>query len=210
MFGHVFWPYTIIALTVFGIVVLVLAFSLIRYRAGRGHEASAKSKHSVLEAVYALVLVGIASFLAVYVASANAAERRPLGRPQVSVTITGFQWCWSFTYHHTPVTVSGTCKNASQIPVLVVPTHEIIHFSLISADVVHEWWLPYARWKEEAFPGHYNTFDLRFTKTGEFNGRCDEYCGLYHDRMDFKLKAVTPAAFTSWLTAQTRRAASRP
>lgn len=204
LFDHVFWPDAIIATSVFGLVLLLLGFALVRYRAGRGHEPSHKSEHKVAEPVFGVVLVGIAAFLAVYVGIANASERSSLGPPRLRVTITAFQWCWSFHYASTPVTVTSNCVGS--LPTLVVPTHEIIGFRLTSADVVHEWWLPASRWKEEAFPGHYNSFELRFDTSGTWQGRCDEFCGLYHDRMDFRVHAESLASFRRWLTARERAA----
>lgn len=203
-FEQVFSLYAPIAITIFAVIVGLLLFAALHYRAGRGHEASKKSEFKILEPLVGVMLIGFATFLAVTVAHVNATERKPLGKPQLTVTITGFQWCWSFHYHHTPVTVTSSCVHS--VPTLVVPTNEVIRFSLTSKDVVHEWWLPYARWKEEAFPGHYNIFELRFTATGEWTGRCDEFCGLYHDRMIFKVKAESPAKFTSWLKTETKAA----
>ena len=200
MFNHVFVPYVVVASAVFGIVMLVLIFAVIRYRAGRPHEASQKSEHNRAEAIYGAALVVIAATLAVYVGTANASERAPLGRPTLHVTIVAFQWCWDFDYVHDGVKVRGDCSQ--RYPTLVVPTHEIIEFSLISRDVIHEWWLPEARWKEEAFPDHYNNFQLRFSITGRWQGRCDEFCGLYHDEMDFFVKAEPKRAFDTWLSSQ--------
>lgn len=205
MFSHVFVPYVAIAAAVFFVVIAVLAFGLVRYRAGRGHEPSRKSKHVMTECLYAVALVGIAAFLATYVGLANAHERAWVA-PRLHVTIVAYQWCWAFHYDRTPVVVTTNCDKS--YPTLVVPTHEEIHFSLTSRDVVHEWWLPYIRYKEEAFPGHTNNFELTFDRSGEWEGRCDEFCGLYHDRMQFRVKAENPSAFAAWLRAEKARAAS--
>lgn len=204
-FDHLFHLYLEIGGAVFLLVMAVLLFGVVRYRAGRGHEPSRKAKHDFLESLTALCLVGMACFLAVTAASANAAERGGLGKPQLKVAITAFQWCWSFHYDGTPVTVRGNCSTTT--PTLVVPTGEVIRFSLMSADVVHEWWLPYADYKEEAFPDHRNFFKLRFGSTGHWEGRCDEFCGLYHDRMDFYVVAKSPRAFDRWLAEERHRAA---
>ncbi len=204
-FDHLFTLYAPIAAFVFLVVLATLLFALVRYRAGRGHEPSQKTQHKVLEPLAALVFIGAACFLAVNAANANAAERNQLGPAQLHVRITGFQWCWAFYYPASHVTVRGNCT--TDTPTLVVPTGKVIGFSLTSADVVHEWWLPYARWKEEAFPGHFNYFKLRFDHPGHWSGLCDEFCGLYHDRMDFYVRAVSPARFDAWLAA---RAAKGP
>jgi cytochrome c oxidase subunit 2 len=140
------------------------------------------------------------------VSVANNNERRSLGPSKLHVTIVAFQWCWDFEYLHTPVDITGSCSRG--YPTLVVPAGETIEFSLISDDVVHEWWLPESRYKEEAFPHHFNNFQLRFSTTGRWEGRCDEFCGLYHDRMDFSVRAVSPPAFARWLRTRQAHAGS--
>jgi cytochrome c oxidase subunit 2 len=51
-------------------------------------------------------------------------------------------------------------------------------------------------------PDHPNQFEITATKTGTFTGRCSELCGLYHSRMLFTLKIVTPEQFQQWITEQ--------
>lgn len=206
-FNHLFVLYVTIASVVFILICCLLAFAVIRYRAGRGHEPSEKTDHKLLESTAAVLLIGVASFLAVTAANANAQERNHIGAAQLHVRVTGFQWCWKFFYPSAGVLVKGNCTE--HIPTVVVPTGEVISFSLTSADVVHEWWLPYADYKEEAFPHHYNFFRLRFDHPGRWEGRCSEFCGLYHDRMEFYLKAVSPPRFHRWLAAHTGGGAKR-
>lgn len=204
VFGQVFPVYAVIASFVFVVVCGLLVFAIIHYRSGRGHEPSKKSHHTKTESLYVGLVAVIAVFLAIFAARENLTEQTPIGHPSVRVVITGFQWCWKFHYVGTPVTVTSTCVHSK--PTLVVPTGEVVGFALTSADVVHEWWFPEARFKREAFPNHYNRFQMRFTTTGEWTGRCDEFCGLYHDRMIFRVKAVSQAQFATWLSKHVRNA----
>lgn len=203
IFGHLFTIYVVVAAVVFVAVCALLAFALVHYRAGRGHEPSQKSQHRIGEPLYACGLAIVATLLAVLAARADASEQTPAtAHPRISVLITAYQWCWSFHYEGTKVTERASCDGS--LPVLVVPKGETVGFALTSEDVIHEWWLPMMRFKEEAFPGHVNHFQLRFPSTGEWEGRCDEFCGLYHDRMEFLVKVETPKAFSSWLGSAKR------
>jgi cytochrome c oxidase subunit 2 len=204
VFDRVFGVELPIAVAVFVIVCAVVAFALVRYRAGRGHSPSRKHKHPVAESVYAIFLVLVAGSLVGFTASENAAERASLGPPQVRVKIVAFQWCWRFEYVGTPVTVTGTCIDQGDDPTLVLPTDERVEVLVTSTDVVHEWWSPFLRFKISAFPDWTNSFEVDLTQTGSWPGRCSQYCGLYHYRMDFVLKAVPPAAFRAWLQAHER------
>ena len=66
--------------------------------------------------------------------------------------------------------------------------------------------MPEFLFKRDVIPGHPNHFEVTLTKTGTYIGHCSELCGLYHSRMLFTLKVVTPAQFQQWISS--RQAAS--
>ena len=70
-----------------------------------------------------------------------------------------------------------------------------MRFNLTSTDVIHSFWIVSFEFKRDVIPGHPNHFEVTPTKTGTFIGRCTELCGLYHSRMLFTVKIVTPAQF---------------
>lgn len=198
-FTHVWSTELPIALAVFGGVVVCLAFGLWRYRARAGRTPSRRAKHPLLEGTWIAAVLGMAVFLMVLSTTANAQEFHGSPRPALYVRITAFQWCWRANYPGTGVTVTGDCLDGHD-PVVVLPVGEPIQVDLTSDDVVHELWLPYFRFKMEAFPDHWNHFPLTLTTTGTWVGRCSEFCGLYHDHMDLYVKGVSQAAFQQWLT----------
>jgi cytochrome c oxidase subunit II len=73
---------------------------------------------------------------------------------------------------------------------------------------VHAFWVPYLDYKMDAYPGHVDKFTVTMPRAGRWNGRCAQFCGLYHYRMDFWLQAVSPAQFSSWLRARSGVAAA--
>ena len=81
-----------------------------------------------------------------------------------------------------------------------------VRFNLTSPDVIHSFWMPEFLFKRDVIPGHPNHFQVTLTQTGTYLGHCSELCGLYHSRMLFTLKVVTPAQFRQWISA--RQAAS--
>jgi cytochrome c oxidase subunit 2 len=92
--------------------------------------------------------------------------------------------------------------NKNQFPVLEIPTGETVRFNLISTDVIHAFWIVPFEFKRDVLPDHPNHFEVTPTKTGTFTGRCTELCGVYHSRMLFTVKIVTPAQFRTWIAQQ--------
>lgn len=127
--------------------------------------------------------------------------------------MTGFRWCWCwrFRYARAGVVSTGSCIGAvprhphlapaPTLPVLEVPTHELVRFNITSTDLIHGFWLTTIDFKMYAYPEHINSFETTFGRTGTTVQRCAVYCGLYHYRMDFLLRVVPPATFHRWLAA---------
>jgi cytochrome c oxidase subunit 2 len=83
-----------------------------------------------------------------------------------------------------------------------IPTGETVLFNLSSIDVIHAFWVVPFEFKRDVLPDHPNHFEVTPIKTGTFTGRCTELCGLYHSRMLFTLKIVTPQQFRQWIATQ--------
>lgn len=199
-FDQVFRLEVVIAAIVFVLILAVLTFAVVRSGTRWGKTASQKESHPRTESIYLAVVGALAIFLIVVSLTANAApSSRP--RPSLRVQVTGFQWCWRFSYEGTPVTVTGTCVNGSG-PTLRIPAGRPVHFDVRSVDVVHSMWVPYLRFKMFAYPDHVNSFTATVQNPGTFHGLCAEFCGLYHYAMDFTLQALPGQAFDAWLRSQ--------
>jgi cytochrome c oxidase subunit 2 len=123
-------------------------------------------------------------------------------KPAVVVNVLGFQWSWQFNYPQYHVTNTGEMWGEGPLPVLEIPTGETVQFNLASEDVVHAFWVPEFLFKRDVIPDHPNHFAITATHTGTFTGHCSELCGLYHARMLFTLKVVTPQQFQAYMAAQ--------
>lgn len=206
VFGEVFAWETAIASFVFVAVLALLTLAVIRRRAGAGRQPSQRAERDRLESYYLGVLAAVAVSLVVYTALANHREQQTeADRPTARVDVTGFQWCWKFSYPGTTaqrsVSVQGDCRG-NRLPTMVVPTGTTVTLRVTSKDVIHSVWIPALRYKMDAFPHHENTFSLTFDRTGRWRGRCAEFCGQRHTYMDFWVKAVSPDAYHQWLKAQ--------
>jgi cytochrome c oxidase subunit 2 len=202
-FSNIFPMETVIALVVFGLVLMamVAAFAVSRHKRRRGSGPAKREHLPKIEGAFVVALAGMAAFLVFSSFTANAREfPSSAPKPAVTVHVTAFQWCWRFQYAGSTATVNGSCRE-NQYPVLEVPVGERVAFDVTSVDVVHAFWVPYLDAKVDAFPGHTTSFTTTVTRTGEWIGRCDQFCGLFHSTMDFWLRAVPPAQYRAWLKA---------
>ena len=111
--------------------------------------------------------------------SRRAASRQP-GRGHGLSLVVGFQYPGGFaTYRN-----AGRRRRRS-----ICPLGETTEIDLRSADVTHSFWVPAFLFKRDAIPGMTNVFDLTPTRTGNFLGRCAQYCGLDHALMSFTLRS---------------------
>jgi cytochrome c oxidase subunit II len=165
----------------------------------------------MLYTVVPFIMVGILFFFTArdenYIDSLSA-------KPNVVVNVTGFQWSWQFQYpgYQVPTSPTGDVTmngepwsptyGNSQLPVLVIPDHEVVRFNLVSTDVIHSFWIVPFEFKRDVIPGHPNHFQVTPIKTWSGIGRCSELCGLYHSRMLFRVRIVTPAEFSTWIHTQ--------
>jgi cytochrome c oxidase subunit 2 len=205
LFDQVFTVESGIASAVALVVVGLLLFACVRYRARAGSDRKPSRRHewTVVEASYTVAVLCMAVFL-VWLSLTNmyketAANSR---EPALTVLVTGFQWCWRFTYMHEDATIQGTCNDGAakeNLPTLVLPKGENVKFDITSNDVIHEFWLPEIDMKWEAFPNHINHFTATFPHDGKWLGHCAEFCGLFHANMLFWVKVESKAAYRHWL-----------
>jgi cytochrome c oxidase subunit 2 len=197
---------------VWGLIIWAIIFH-------RKKRASAAAPHQVrynlpIEMLYTVVPFIMVGVLFFFTARDENYINKMSARPDVTVIVTAFQWSWQFQYPGYPVPGSPTRyvtmngdpwtpqTGNSQLPMLVIPEDRTVRFDLVSTDVVHAFWIVPFEFKRDLIPGHPNHFEVTPTRTGTFIGHCSELCGLYHSRMLFRVKIVTPAQFSQWIHTQ--------
>jgi cytochrome c oxidase subunit 2 len=135
--------------------------------------------------------------IALGLGAAPANENKPAA---VTVNVLGLQYAWTFTYPETGI-VSGE---------LHLPVGQDSQLNIAAQDVLHAFWLPEFRIKQDAIPGQET--ELRFTPTrlGEYPVICAELCGAYHGVMVTKLYVETPEQYQAWLDSQQVAQADAP
>lgn len=124
----------------------------------------------------------------------------------VAVTVTAFQWSWQFDYpqyHTKPIVGVPVAPDDPNKVTFEIPVGQKIHFHLVSKDVIHSFWVPSFIFKRDILPGAKTgeDFEITPTKTGTYQGRCAELCGVDHSRMLFQVKIVSPAEFKQFISS---------
>jgi len=92
----------------------------------------------------------------------------------------------------------GTPDDYSQENLLHVPVNHVVQVTLMSKDVIHSFFLPNLRLKQDAVPGREITVWFNATKSGDYEIPCAELCGFGHSNMKGYLKVNTPEEFQAW------------
>ena len=206
------WQGSVLAALAVGTLVWILiAWSVVRYRRRSGPDEGLPGQRSdnvPLEVVYTLIPIVIVAVLFGYTVFTQEKVTEKAARPDVVVEATGYQWQWQFRYPDEGVVVTGT--PAEPRPTMVLPIGATVRLKLRTTDVIHSFWVPRFLKKMDLVPGVDNEMDVKVEDPGVFPGRCAEYCGLDHARMDFKVEAVSPEAYRAWLDQERARPAEAP
>ncbi|MDB9436199.1 cytochrome c oxidase subunit II [Dolichospermum lemmermannii CS-548] len=111
---------------------------------------------------------------------------------ELTINVSGMQYAWLFTYPDNDVTTGE----------LHLPIGKTVEINMTASDVIHAFWIPEFRVKQDAIPGRQT--NLRFTprKAGDYQLICAELCGPYHGVMKSQVVVETQAAFDSWMQEQ--------
>ncbi|CAN5543735.1 cytochrome c oxidase subunit II [soil metagenome] len=195
----------IVALVVGALVWGLVIFAVIRYRRRDDRVPDQNPYNIPLEIFYTIVPVLIVAGLFWFTVVVERDVSATSGDPDLTVEVVGFQWQWQFTYPDEGIVITGDATGAP--PELVLPVGRTVRFELVAADVNHSFWVPDFLYKRDLIPGVDNEIDVDITEAGTYAGRCAEFCGLDHYKMNFSVRAVPPDEFEEWADD---RAAAEP
>jgi cytochrome c oxidase subunit 2 len=174
------------------VAALIIGFS-IRYRRG------SKAKRGLLppfishEVEIAWTTGTLFTFLFIFwwASSLQLAAKAPPA-DAMPIRVLAKQWMWK-TEHS---------NGAREINALHVPVGRPVKLLMTSQDVIHSFYVPAFRMKQDVLPGRTTTAWFQATRTGTFRLECAEFCGTDHARMLGKIVVMTPADYARWLEAQ--------
>jgi cytochrome c oxidase subunit 2 len=186
----------VVALIVGGLVWGLIVYAVLRYRR-RNDEVPTQRQYLIkLEIFYTIVPIVIVAILFGFAFRTQNEVDALSPDPDLVVEVQGFQWQWQFRYRDDDITVTGPPDG---VPQLVLPVNQTARLILKSRDVIHSFYVPDFNFKRDLIPGVTNKIDRDPIDVGTYVGRCAEFCGLDHARMDFSVKVVSQEDFRDWV-----------
>ncbi|MGH9621183.1 MAG: cytochrome c oxidase subunit II [Bryobacteraceae bacterium] len=107
----------------------------------------------------------------------------------INIFVVGKQWMWTIEH----------ANGIREINTLHIPIDTPIRLTLISQDVIHDFYVPAFRTKQDVLPDRYTTEWFKATSAGKYHLFCSEYCGTGHSGMIGWIYAMNPHDYQLWL-----------
>jgi cytochrome c oxidase subunit 2 len=208
LFHLIYWITGITAILVF---VTMVAF-LVMYKDRPGRRARYTHGNSTLEIVWTVVpslILVILTFLSVPAWSKIKMQAPPPS--DFVLQVTAKQFNWQVTYPGADARF-GTADDKTLLDEMHVPVNKVVHVHLRSQDVIHSFFVPQFRMKQDAVPGREIVQWFEAAKPGKYELPCAELCGFGHSGMKGWIYVHTPDDYQKWaaenLTAEAAPAAA--
>jgi cytochrome c oxidase subunit 2 len=194
IFMLVFW----ITVVTWALVMIAMVVFMVKYRHRPGRKAEYIEGNSRLEIVWTTATLVILVALALLSRStwADIKEHGPPG--QFFYKVTAKQFNWEMTYPG-PDGKLGTKDDVTIENELHVPVNKVVRIQLESIDVIHSFFVPNMRLKQDAVPGRTIEVWFEATETGQYEIPCAELCGFGHSGMKGNLTVQSQEDFDKWL-----------
>jgi len=184
-------------IVLFSLIVGLMVYSILVFRrkAGDTSDGPHMEGNTKLEVAWTILPLGAVLVLA-YIGGITLGDTQALpDQKPLQVKVVGSQWSWRFEYPELGIISTE----------LVLPVDKQALLELSSTDVIHSFWVPEFRVKQDALPGEDFVRELRVTPTqiGEFKVRCAELCGRLHHAMESPVKVIAQQDFDAWVKSKT-------
>jgi len=186
---YLYWALIGISAVTMAVVFGPLIFFLFKYRRGKPADRTPvelpEMKIEITWTVIPLIIFtglfawGTRVFWNIQRPPANAME----------IDVVGKQWMWKIQHP----------EGKREIDELHIPLGRSVKLLLASQDVIHSFFLPEFRIKQDVVPGRYTTLWLKANKLGTFHLYCSEFCGTHHSAMIGRVIVMKPDAYEAWL-----------
>jgi cytochrome c oxidase subunit II len=194
----VFWFVTGICIVIFSVVAAVSIYSVFKFRARPDDDSDGPPVHGHTGLEIAWTAIPAALVTAIAVVSAVAlAQNQDLPKNKLVVDVTARQFAWSFKYPQYGNIESGTLR---------LQDHRGTQLRLRSLDVIHSFFVPEFRQKQDAVPGQVTKLPITPTRAGDYPLLCTELCGIGHALMRTRAIVLSKGDFEQWARSQQRGA----
>ncbi len=189
LFGIYLWAVPF----VFSLIIVPFTYSLIAFHRKKGDtgDGAHMTGNSVLEIAWTIV-PWIAVFYLAYLGGRSLTETRRIDPSAMVVKVIAQQWSFQFQYPQYLIASKD----------LYLPVDQQVDLQMTSLDVIHSFFVPEFRLKQDILPGR--TIDLRVTPSliGHYHVECSQLCGRLHSQMTANVYVVSQADFTAWINQE--------
>jgi cytochrome c oxidase subunit 2 len=183
---NVFLYIFLICIFLLGLITFLMVYFVVRYRKKKHPKPADIEGSTWLEITWTVIPTLIVLTMFYYgLTGFEFLKKVPPGA--MTVKVIARQWSWLFQY-----------ENGIQDPELRVPVGKPVKLLLTSLDVIHGFYVPAFRIKQDVVPGMTNTLWFQATQVGTYDVMCSQYCGLEHSHMLSKVIVLPENEFEKW------------
>ena len=171
------------------ILILIIAFAVKYRRRSDDEQPRPISGNLGLEILWTVVPLSLTLVMFVWGARLFFITFYPPS-DALEINVVAKQWMWKVQH----------AEGRSEIDELHIPTGRPVKLIMTSQDVIHDFFVPAFRVKNDVLPGRYTTLWFEATKPGAYRLFCSQYCGTQHSGMIGHIIALEPAEFQTWLS----------
>jgi cytochrome c oxidase subunit 2 len=190
--------YFVIGVTMFASTLVgVIAWAFIVRHRRRTHFDTTVRVHSTLAFEIPMIAGTLVLFVSWWVIGFRQYVRMETPPSNaIDVYVMAKQWMWKFSYADGP----------SAVERLTVPAGRPVRLIMTSRDVIHSFYVPALRMKQDVIPGRYTTMWFNADRPGTYPIYCAEYCGVSHSRMRGELVVLSDDDYDAWLAGSEAQA----
>ena len=177
----------------FALIAVPMLYSLVVFKRKKGDTTDAEhiEGNTPLEVTWSVIPLFVVVFFA-YLGAGNLSRTLRASPDAMAVKVTGIQWKWTFAYPEYGITTTE----------LYLPVNKAVLLQMSSTDVIHSFWVPEFRVKQDLVPGRVTQLRITPNLVGDYKVRCAELCGTSHYNMEELVKVVDSEAFATWVAEQ--------
>lgn len=188
------WHWEVIVVSfLFSLIVVPMVYSLAVFRQKKGEmldgeHMEGNANLEIAWTVVPLIIVVIFAYFGAY----SLGEVRRVDANAMVINVTGQQFSWTFEYPEYGFITTE----------LYLPVDRQVVLKMQSTDVIHSFWVPEFRLKQDVVPGRTTEYRITPTLEGSYKVRCAELCGTSHAYMESPVVVVDSDAYKVWVAEQ--------
>jgi cytochrome c oxidase subunit II len=194
--------------TIFVVVAGLLSFVIFRYRQRGPDDITEPAQiYGSNQVELAWTVIPVLIVVVLFLTTARmifAIQDAPPPKTALDVTVVGHQFWWEFNYPKLGI----HAVNELHVPLSNTETPTPTYLKLLSADVIHSFWVPQLSGKIDLIPNNVNGMWIDPLHTGMYVGQCAQFCGVQHAKMLLRVYVDTPEQFAAWVKNQQQVAVS--